>query len=80
MPVYEYKCVECKEKFEFMQKISDEPKVECPDCGGKLKKAVSLGSFSLKGKGWYKTDYSNKKSSGEGTASSCQSCESGSCG
>jgi putative FmdB family regulatory protein len=38
MPVYEYQCKKCTERFEVMQKINDAPLSECSSCGGELKK------------------------------------------
>ncbi len=57
MPIYEYKCTGCNEHFEVMQKISDDPLIECTSCGGELKKLITNTSFVLKGGGWYVTDY-----------------------
>lgn len=58
MPIYEYQCEACGERTEVLQKISDEPKVECPACGElALKKKVSAVAFRLKGSGWYETDF-----------------------
>ncbi len=58
MPIYEYQCEACGERTEVLQKISDEPKVECPACGeSALKKKVSAVAFRLKGSGWYETDF-----------------------
>ncbi|MEJ2314455.1 MAG: zinc ribbon domain-containing protein [Nitrospirota bacterium] len=59
MPIYEYKCTGCGSQHEFMQKFSDPPKEECPDCGGRLEKLISNTSFVLKGSGWYVTDYAS---------------------
>ncbi|MGE0617096.1 MAG: hypothetical protein AB7P04_15810, partial [Bacteriovoracia bacterium] len=39
------------------QKFSDAPIRDCPDCGAPVEKLMSLTSFSLKGTGWYSTDY-----------------------
>ncbi|MBI3535403.1 MAG: zinc ribbon domain-containing protein [Deltaproteobacteria bacterium] len=63
MPMYEYECLTCKKVHEIMQKFSDHPLQECPDCKSPVNKLISLSSFSLKGSGWYATDYrrSNKK-------------------
>lgn len=61
MPLYEYKCENCTKTFEVIQKFSDAPLTACPDCGKGVEKLMSLGSFQLKGTGWYNTDY--KKSS-----------------
>ena len=57
MPIYEYKCLTCKNQLEVMQKISDEPLRECPSCQGKLEKQWSLSGFQFKGTGWYVSDY-----------------------
>ena len=64
MPIYEYQCAACGHQFETLQKISDEPFSECPDCGkDALKKLISASAFRLKGSGWYETDFKtgNKK-------------------
>lgn len=58
MPIYEYRCYACGHELEVIQKISDPPLLECPDCGKKaLKKLVSAAGFRLKGSGWYETDF-----------------------
>jgi putative FmdB family regulatory protein len=75
MPIYEYQCQSCGEQIEALRKISDEPLLECPQCGeAALKKKVSAAAFRLKGAGWYETDFKtgNKKNlvgGGEGTGS-----------
>lgn len=60
MPIYEYKCLNCGNKIEKMQKFSDELLTVCPQCEGKLEKQWSLSGFQFKGAGWYVTDYSDK--------------------
>ena len=57
MPLYEYKCISCEKISEVMQKFSDPPLEKCEACGGSVSKLMSLSSFSLKGSGWYTTDY-----------------------
>lgn len=57
MPIYEYKCLQCRKNHELMQKFSDELLRTCPNCGGEVKKLISNTSFVLKGSGWYVTDY-----------------------
>jgi putative FmdB family regulatory protein len=59
MPIYEYECLKCRSHHEIMQKITEGPRAECPDCGGRLKKMMSNTSFVLKGTGWYATDYAS---------------------
>jgi putative FmdB family regulatory protein len=60
MPMYRYVCEKCGSQMEVMQKVSDAPLKRCKKCRGKLEKAVSRTSFTLKGSGWYATDYSGK--------------------
>ncbi|MGP8154533.1 MAG: FmdB family zinc ribbon protein [Smithella sp.] len=61
MPIYEYKCKKCGSQFEAFQGITDPELKSCKFCKGKVQKLVSLSSFSLKGSGWYVTDYKGKK-------------------
>ncbi len=67
MPVYEYKCLKCEKRHEIMQRITEKPLSECPDCGGKMKKIISSTTFVLKGTGWYATDYGSGNHSGVDT-------------
>jgi putative FmdB family regulatory protein len=59
MPIYEYRCSQCDGLSEFFLRLSDPQPDECPKCRslGSLKKQISQTSFSLKGEGWYVTDY-----------------------
>ena len=77
MPIYEYKCEGCGHEFEKMLHFSErdiplntpctlrlfdrnqEP--QCFDCDGKVHLKMSLGSFHLKGSGWYKDGYGKRK-------------------
>jgi putative FmdB family regulatory protein len=61
MPVYEYKCRDCKKEFEVMQRITAEPLTKCEACSGTLDKLISQSAFVLKGTGWYQTDFADKK-------------------
>jgi len=61
VPIYEYECGSCGHQLEAMQKFSDAPLTNCPECGkDSLKKLVSSTSFQLKGTGWYVTDIRDK--------------------
>jgi putative FmdB family regulatory protein len=61
MPIYEYKCTNCGNQLEAMQKVSDAPLRECPQCHeNKLEKQWSLSGFQFKGSGWYISDYTNR--------------------
>jgi len=58
MPIYEYQCNACEHKFETLQKISEDPLTQCPECQeSTLKKLISAPAFRLKGGGWYETDF-----------------------
>ena len=58
MPIYEYVCSACGEHHEALQKMSDAPLTDCPQCGkSELTKKVSAAAFRLKGGGWYETDF-----------------------
>ncbi|WP_114195132.1 FmdB family zinc ribbon protein [Edaphovirga cremea] len=58
MPIYEYACSACNHRLEKLQKLSDAPLTDCPECGQpSLKKLISAAGFQLKGTGWYATDF-----------------------
>lgn len=62
MPFYEYRCESCGHEMEALQKISDSPLVDCPECGqAALRKLISAAGFRLKGGGWYETDFKGGK-------------------
>ena len=57
MPTYEYRCPD-GHHFELFQKMSDEPRAECPVCGRESQRLLSGGAgFVFKGAGFYATDY-----------------------
>jgi len=60
MPLYEYQCLQCNERSEILQKISDPPYSLCVKCGGEVKKLHSAPAIQFKGSGFYKTDYASK--------------------
>lgn len=79
MPLYEYQCEACQQRFEKIQKFSDPPIDTCPSCGGRVNKLLSSPAIQFKGSGWYITDYAKKPSSDSGStkpASSTPSSES----
>jgi len=92
MPIYEYECKACGHRQEAIQKMSDDPLVDCAACNKpELKKLISAAAFRLKGGGWYETDFKggNKKnvaSSGDKPAATpaktkpTGGCGSGGCG
>ena len=62
MPIYEYVCTECEHAHEALQKLSDAPLTDCPECDkSTLKKKISAAGFRLSGSGWYETDFKSDK-------------------
>ncbi|MDX9740005.1 MAG: zinc ribbon domain-containing protein [Gammaproteobacteria bacterium] len=88
MPIYEYACQSCGHALEQLQKLSDAPLVDCPECGRpELRKLVSAAGFVLKGSGWYATDFRDKgkkpdaaASSGDTASQGGAACGTGACG
>lgn len=66
MPLYEYECDSCGNRFEKIQKFSD-PLVDiCPKCGKTVHKLMSSPAIQFKGSGFYITDYAKKESTPAG--------------
>lgn len=62
MPIYEYQCSHCGHQLESLQRLSDAPLVDCPECGKPtLQKQISAAGFRLSGGGWYETDFKSGK-------------------
>lgn len=70
MPLYEYECDACGQRFEVIQKFSDAPAATCASCGkGPVRRLLSSPAIQFKGSGWYITDYAQKgKSDSSGGA------------
>lgn len=63
MPIYEYRCGDCGFQKEYLQRMSDAPLTDCPECGKPtFSKMLSAAGFQLKGSGWYATDFRNNGS------------------
>jgi len=66
MPIYDYRCTACGYENEVLQKMSDAPLTECPQCKqSTLVKKVTAAGFQLKGSGWYVTDFRGGGGSGK---------------
>jgi putative FmdB family regulatory protein len=58
MPLYEYECEACGQRFEVIRKFSDPPLDVCKECGeGPIKRLPSSPAIQFKGSGFYITDY-----------------------
>ena len=63
MPIYTYQCCECGLVQEVMCAIKDRNKSHpCNDCLGVSKRIIDLAAFQLRGDGWYKDGYGDKRS------------------
>ena len=60
MPIYEYQCESCTDKFEIKQSMKDDALTACPRCGKRVQRLISSPAIMFKGSGWYVTDYSDK--------------------
>ena len=67
MPIYEYECSACKNRFERSQRFSDPALTECPECGGLVRRVLFPAGIVFKGSGWYVTD-SRKSAPSESTS------------
>jgi putative FmdB family regulatory protein len=67
MPLYEYQCEACGQRFEVIQKFSDPAPDACARCGkGPVRRMQSSPAIQFKGTGWYVTDYAQKGKPGGG--------------
>ena len=87
MPLFEFQCDACENRFERIQKYADPDPQPCPTCGkGPVRRLPSSPAIQFKGSGFYITDYAKKssteassaKSSGDGGGSSNSSASSSS--
>jgi len=62
MPLYEYECDACGQRFEVIQqRFSDPAPEKCLKCGkGPVHRQPSSPAIQFKGSGWYITDYAQK--------------------
>jgi putative FmdB family regulatory protein len=59
VPTYQYRCTECGEELEVVQKFSDDALTVCPACQGSLRKIFSPVGIVFKGSGFYRNDSRN---------------------
>ena len=67
MPLYEYECFLCQHRFEKIRRVANASDVDCPECGGSVRRLLGAPALQFKGSGWYVTDY-GKGSGGSSTA------------
>jgi len=81
MPLYEYQCEACGQRFEIIQKFSDPHAETCKLCGkGPVHRLLSTPAIQFKGSGWYITDYAGGRSSAASAATSSNEAPKGDAG
>ncbi|BAK37610.1 hypothetical protein MLP_45960 [Microlunatus phosphovorus NM-1] len=72
MPTYQYRCSDCGNELEAVQKFTDAALTDCPTCDGSLRKVFNAVGVVFKGSGFYRTDSraDQKKKSGSGASKS----------
>jgi putative FmdB family regulatory protein len=79
MPIYEYECCSCCDKFERLVFRSDEP-VNCPKCESEnVQRVMSVCGFKSGGGGRDTGDNGAAASRNTSSKSSCSGCRGGSC-
>jgi len=56
MPIYLYQCDSCGVRFERMQRMSEPPLEDCPECDGHVHRVIQPVGIIFKGSGFYVTD------------------------
>jgi len=77
MPLYEYECGQCGNKFEMRKRFTEGASAECPECRATAQRVFSPVPIVFKGSGFYVNDY--PKDGGCSGGSCTPSAESGSC-
>jgi putative FmdB family regulatory protein len=77
MPLYEYQCDNCGERFEAMQKFADAPLTLHEKCGGPAHRLLSVPALQFKGSGFYINDYAKSGSGSAGNGEQKKKSESG---
>ncbi|MCY3690442.1 MAG: FmdB family transcriptional regulator [Chloroflexota bacterium] len=78
MPRYDYRCTECANEFELVQKFSEAGQGACPICGGAGQRVFHAVPVIYKGSGFYTTDYGRPKRPAESSESKESATESAS--
>ena len=57
MPIYEFECLECGDRFELRQSIDQLPPATCPAGHKPVRRLLSAPAIIFKGSGFYVTDH-----------------------
>ena len=73
MPLYEYECEACGQRFELIRKFSDPELEACTLCGhSPVKRLPSSPAIQFKGSGFYITDYGKQGETGKSDKTSTE--------
>ena len=67
MPLYEYKCEQCGQSCDRIERASEPKDGTCPECGGVAHRLIGNPALQFKGSGWYVNDYGKGKGNGNGS-------------
>lgn len=74
--MYAYKCKACAHEFEIVQRITEEPLKQCPECKGELGKLLFPVGIVFKGSGFHINDYPSSKASAASAPSKASKADS----
>lgn len=74
MPFYEYRCQQCQNLHVELQKMGDQPLIDCPNCGASAMKKLISASANVSGK------VTGPACAGGDVSSAVPPCLSGGCG
>ncbi|MGC8863255.1 MAG: FmdB family zinc ribbon protein [Armatimonadota bacterium] len=66
MPTYVYRCKTCEHQFETVQRITEEPVKQCPECGSEVSRLLFPVGIVFKGSGFHVNDYPSSGRGGNG--------------
>jgi len=79
VPTYEYACARCGERFEVVQRITDDPLTICQRCGAEgVRRVIFPVGIVFKGSGFHINDYGkagSRSGSGDSTKSESSKTE-----
>lgn len=74
MPIYVYRCEDCSQVHEALQKIQDAPLQTCPHCGQQaMRKLIAPAGIIFKGSGFHKNDYASSSQKSKPSTSAPES-------
>jgi len=77
MPLYDYECGKCGNKFEMRKSFSEGAIATCPSCNCEAERVFAPVPIVFKGSGFYVTDYRKEKAPAEEKAPAASPCATG---